>query len=33
MHLPLLAWAGVGLYLIADHRDPANRFALSLIHI
>jgi hypothetical protein len=27
MHLPLLAWAGVGAFLIAEHRDPANRFA------
>jgi hypothetical protein len=26
MHLPLLAWAGVGMFLIARHRDPANRF-------
>ena len=30
MHLPLLAWSGVGLYLIADHRDPANRFAFLI---
>lgn len=27
MHLPLLAWASVGAFLIAEHRDPANRFA------
>lgn len=27
MHLPLLAWAGVGACLIVEHRDPANRFA------
>jgi hypothetical protein len=26
MHLPLLAWAGVGAFLIAEHRDPTNRF-------
>ncbi len=30
MHLPLLAWAGVGAFLIADHRDPANRFAFLI---
>jgi drug/metabolite transporter superfamily protein YnfA len=27
LHLPLLAWAGVGAYLVAGHRDPENRFA------
>ena len=27
MHLPLLAWAGVGAYLVARHRDPENRFS------
>jgi hypothetical protein len=27
MHLPLLAWTGVGVFLVAGHRDPANRFA------
>ncbi len=27
MHLPLLAWAGVGAFLIAGHRDPANHFS------
>ena len=27
MHLPLLAWAGIGAFLVADHRDPGNRFA------
>jgi hypothetical protein len=27
MHLPLLAWAGVGAFLIARHRDPTNRFS------
>ena len=27
MHLALLAWAGVGAFLIADHRDADNRFA------
>jgi hypothetical protein len=26
MHLPLLAWAGVGAFLLARHRDPENRF-------
>jgi len=30
MHLPLLAWAGVGAFLIAKHRDPANRFAFLI---
>jgi len=30
MHLPLLAWTGVGAFLIADHRDPANRFAFLI---
>jgi hypothetical protein len=30
MHLPLLAWAGVGAYLIAGHRDPASRFAFLI---
>lgn len=30
MHLPLLAWAGVGFYLIYDHRDPSNRFAFLI---
>ena len=30
MHLPLLAWAGVGAYLIARHRDPANRFSFLI---
>lgn len=30
MHLPLLAWAGVGVYLVADHRDPENRFAFLI---
>jgi hypothetical protein len=30
MHLPLLAWAGVGTFLIAEHRDPANRFAFLI---
>jgi hypothetical protein len=27
LHLPLLAWTGVGFFLIANHRDPFNRFA------
>jgi hypothetical protein len=30
MHLPLLSWAGVGAFLIADHPDPANRFAFLI---
>jgi len=30
MHLPLLAWAGVGTFLIARHRDPTNRFAFLI---
>ena len=30
MHLPLLAWTGVGVFVIADHRDPANRFAFLI---
>jgi hypothetical protein len=30
MHLPLLAWAGVGAFLIAEHRDAANSFAFLI---
>ena len=30
MHLPLLAWAGVGAVLLARHRDPANRFSFLI---
>jgi hypothetical protein len=30
LHLPLLAWAGVGLFLIANHRDPTNRFSFLI---
>ncbi len=30
MHLPLLAWAGVGAFLVARHRDPANRFGFLI---
>jgi hypothetical protein len=30
MHLPLLAWSGVGIFLIFEHRDPANRFAFLI---
>ena len=30
MHLPLLAVAGVGTFLMAEHRDPANRFAFLI---
>jgi hypothetical protein len=29
-HLPLLAWAGVGAFLVANHRDPRNRFAFLI---
>jgi hypothetical protein len=30
MHLALLAWAGVGAFLLARHRDPANRFSFLI---
>jgi hypothetical protein len=30
VHLPLLAWAGVGAFLIVKHRDPANRFSFLI---
>ena len=30
MHLPLLAWAGVGVFLIAERRDAYNRFAFLI---
>lgn len=30
LHLPLLAWAGVGAFLTAEHRDPASRFAFLI---
>ncbi len=30
LHLPLLAWAGVGVFLTAGRRDPANRFAFLI---
>lgn len=30
MHLPLLAWAGVGTFLSVEHRDPADRFAFLI---
>lgn len=30
MHLPLLAWAGVGTFLIVRHRDATNRFAFLM---
>lgn len=30
IHLPLLAWASVGLTLIAGHRDAANRFSFLI---
>lgn len=29
-HLPLLAWAGVGAFLVHDHRDAENRFAFLI---
>ena len=30
LHLPLLAWAGVGAFLVAERRDPANRFTFLI---
>ncbi len=30
LHLPLLAWAGIGIYLISGHRDPTTRFAFLI---
>lgn len=30
LHLPLLAWAGVGAFLTAEHPDPTNRFAFLI---
>jgi hypothetical protein len=30
IHLPLLAWAGVGAVLLFEHRDPVNRFAFLI---
>jgi hypothetical protein len=30
MHLPLLAWAGVGVFLVAERRDAENRFAFLI---
>ncbi len=30
LHLPLLAWAGVGVYLLWRHRDAENRFAFLI---
>ncbi len=30
IHLPLLAWAGVGLFLTFRHKDPKNRFAFLI---
>jgi hypothetical protein len=30
IHLPLLAWAGVGAFLVARHRDPTNRFSFLI---
>ncbi|MDX1418086.1 MAG: hypothetical protein R3293_28045, partial [Candidatus Promineifilaceae bacterium] len=30
MHLALLTWAGVGLFLLHNHRDPANYFSFLI---
>jgi hypothetical protein len=30
IHLPLLAWVGLGAFLLAGHRDPANRFSFLI---
>jgi hypothetical protein len=30
MHLPLLAWAGVGIFMLFGHRDPENRFTFLI---
>ncbi len=30
LHLPVLAWAGVGYFLTTGHRDPASRFAFLI---
>jgi len=30
IHLPLLAWAGVGTFLLFEQRDPLNRFAFLI---
>jgi hypothetical protein len=30
MQLPLLAWAGVGVFLVAGHRDPEDRFGFLI---
>ncbi|MGD2077393.1 MAG: hypothetical protein PVH18_03370 [Chloroflexota bacterium] len=30
LHLPLLAWAGIGAFLTAKQRDPFNRFAFLI---
>jgi hypothetical protein len=30
MHLPLLAWAGVGVFLVVGHRDPGSRFSFLI---
>ena len=30
LHLPLLALAGMGVFLLAKHRDPENRFAFLI---
>jgi hypothetical protein len=30
LHLPLLAWSGVGAFLIVRHRDPTSRFSFLI---
>lgn len=30
IHLPLLSWAGVGTFLVGEHRDPVNRFSFLI---
>ncbi|HRQ41858.1 MAG TPA: hypothetical protein PLD25_28380 [Chloroflexota bacterium] len=30
IHLPILAWVGVGAFLVAGHRDPVNRFTFLI---
>lgn len=30
IHLPILAWVGVGAFLVARHRDPVNRFTFLI---
>lgn len=33
IHLPALAWAGVGVFLLCDHRDARNRFAFLIMSL